>query len=778
MRRDEKSHDVACLDTFFEGKLKNGKKLTQKQRRSVHGYNICDFDKVFDLSIYLPPSIPDHVMNMIGEFLKVDKRSKTLCHLSPFIKYAQENNMRLSFSFLNAVCFGMPLNLLIKSSEILGFGLTWVRGGVVFENEIALDKRFDYQNYRFGTSVPEPRAYNCHYKNNYLVHRDSLRKVAIEDRIYHDAIVHNKFTLPDSGELVHYVYSDQREVESLNAAIEHVLKKQLNETFEIKFNGVYMNKNSCSEWEVAQTVYVLSKRFFKQKHKNLHVSSKPRLLAKAAPLVEDIKKIWNYFMKDDDYYVAASDHFSVEIQVTEEVKEREVYRLVEQPSYFVEERVEEKNEREMRLPGAQKYEFLRSLRPEKGELLENYQRLEATLPEGATLSMDWSFHLKMDYQGERTDLTDFVFVPLDLKQFEIDEEKLEEFISKNKIYESGMFRNFVQVFMRDGLTVDKFAQCFLEFDCDRRRRSYSQIQNADFYYKAVASFMSTKSYVYPTNHLNNCLGLSVNEIYRYYEQHVQNPSWSSSKKNRQRSSFKREALHFQMANTGAQEESKQEEEPKAPTIIFREVKPEPKYMKVTETETIRKGRRALVPKNLIQSENKMADFIKHTMKPKPTILGRSISRQVTLIESNKSQKKKYAENADFRYLAKTRRHIKDLTKKIHRLRKLRDRETKMQAIRAEKFAVLKKYAAAYKRFDNHRRFGNPDHKFFLNDPDFNRYDFEEINKLKKLILMGGVCWSRGKLLKSGNLLTTKLRPGKDWEARRLIFDRHLLEMGM
>jgi len=267
--------------------------------------NVIDF-----LSNFLDFS--PEIMTLIGQYVVIDK--KMTCFVQPFDYYVKNHNDKnkkyICYSILNHYAYGIPKKTLFNYSKLMHFGLTWLEKDLLKRNSVAQGK----------FELKRTKKRNEALVNNYVIIGNTLQK---------NKVIFNLKIKENIGDKIHYLESLDKETETLNAALEEVICTRINKTFVLDKKGLSVDKKSCAEWELIQTVYVLAKKFFRQKHKNLHVSKKQSILGKVDTYLEDIKKLYNYFLSDMYYYVAAEDHYTLKlkkIQVPREIEKMVWYQ--------------------------------------------------------------------------------------------------------------------------------------------------------------------------------------------------------------------------------------------------------------------------------------------------------------------------------------------------------------------------------------------------------------------------------------------------------------------
>jgi uncharacterized protein YbaA (DUF1428 family) len=622
----------------------------------------------------------------------------------------------------------MPLEHLIQYSEALGFGLSWRKNGEVHQNTEARGKQGENR-----------------FFNNFFVLRDRLIRF---QRVTQYLGYHLSDRIADSHELVHYAFSDRREIEALDSAIEFVIKSSINDTFEVERYGIKMNKNSCSEWELVQTIYVQSKHFFKQHFHNLHRTKKKGLLQKAQEKVEDIKKVYYYMMKDDTYYVAADDHFSVTVETKEEEFEQVVTKWVQPPPVIIEKAVG---------PPAL-FPFLEGFKPQNFLFGQNLDKIRELMPEGCTIEDRRLDRFILTHRGSPRDITELIYPLPDYQHFSYEPENLDFLCSQYRWPD----RNLLEMELRKMLNAkssSEYINAMAVLLCHGRYTLETTPHEIEEYYRNVLSkCLCPKKWVFGLEHAMACKDMTTDQQRsQYYLEHIEQKGWSSSKKKKTISAFRgeaRRAHHFF---------NESNEEEKAVELISVNLPPK----QVTEViKTVKKiSKRTLKPKRLIKSEEQHEDFIAHTMPADPRIEFRGLRRVFGIqmssgFEFRKSHRKHHGA------LVNMHKQLKNLARKTKRLN-LEGKSKMAMELAKKKHQIRERFVTLYKKFENYRKWGVDDYKYVNTDPDFTKYDFKELNIRKRLLLMGGVCWNRSTTSRFGR--NVKLKITRKWRNHDILF---------
>jgi hypothetical protein len=712
------------------GKRESGLEILETPE-GVRYLNLCEQENVID---WLRETLselgqPDLVWDLVSGYLIVDGLAcTTLCYLQPFVTLARNRSFSIDFGFLNRYGEGMPLPHLIQYSESLGFGLTWRLNGEVHQNTPAQLK------------VGEDRFFN-----NFFVLRDRLIKF---QRITQYMGYHLSDRIADSHEIVHYTFSDTREIEALNSAIEFVIKSSINDTFEVQRYGIKMEKNSCSEWELVQTIYVLSKHFFKQHFHNLHRTKKKGLLQKAQDKVEDIKKAYYYLMKDDTYYIAAEDHYTVALE-RKEVEVETVETKWVTPPPVVKERV---------VGPPAPFPFLQGYKPKDFLFGQNLDRIKELMPQTAILEINDLNRVFLKNNTTFREITDLVYPKPNYQNLQIESGHIDVLCSKYRWLAKGHIEQSLRNIMASKDSEDFlknlaeiFFLCTNAYETDPHKLE-------SFYNEMLSPCMCEKSWTFGLEHAQACKDFTTDqERNKYYLEHIEQSSWSSSKKKKTISAFRSEARRaHDLFNKPS------EPEPVVELISI----PQPPRQVTEVTKSVKKVvTRTLKPKNLIKSEEQHADFIAHTMPADPRIVFRGRRRRFGVWVAK-----------HFGYFPEPRKHLgpllnihkqlANLSKKIKRL-VMDGRGKQVSKLCKQKHQIRERFTALYEKFENYRKWGVDDYKYVNTDPDFTKYDFQELNLRKRLLLMGGVCWNRSTTSRFGRQV--KLKITRKWKNHDILF---------
>jgi hypothetical protein len=610
--------------------------------------------------------------------------------------------------FSNLFCYGMPSKLLIRFSIYLKFGLTYKLDNFNYSN---LTARKKLQN----SNLQKTNGYLQLFENNYFLYSDSLKGVEIVTRANHEYRPIDKCP----GELIHYLYSSDKENEALNAAIEFVIKEKINSSFcfhniKMKFvdykfvpinKQITMENKTRKDWEIVQSTYVLAKNAFGQKHLNLHVSKRQPILKIAKELVQDIKKIYHYLMKDNSYYIPAHEHYTI----LKEIEEYEVSQSVaEQPP-------------DIYVPIVKKTEPLANIVvPGKGEL--------------------WN-----------------------VRDQEIDQDKLEEFAQERGVKSLRMLREFIEILLEckvtkgvpkgmDYLTLTQlwFLMGMEKDDVNLRNENEKMWEYYGIVMNLIKKVLKPKDLTFPRDFLRTLYDVPFKE----FNEHLKNFD----------NTLKGKALKSKL-NTLKLDvlKMKREENPPDDVVEYTAVKQPITYVTKIVKKTRVKVSKKLIKKNVIQSEKKHQDFIKHEMPPEMAILLRNAKHRFTLFRKSKN----YA-NCDFpklHHLRNCMSALRNSSKKLRYCIKEKiihfDKARYDLAVKRKREANSRFYQSylEFKSYMDEKKIKEKGLLFSKLDPDFQIYDFREVNLMKMKLLIGGVCWSRDKLKCVGK-----------WENRKLIFE--------
>jgi hypothetical protein len=672
---------------------------------------------------------PEWVWFSVADYLIVDGMVlQTLCFLQPFVELALKLNVSIDFGFLNRYQAGMPLDVLIEYSEQLSFGLTWRTNQEAVQNTVSKMKRTDKEL----------------TTNNFFVLKDRLIKVK---RVTQYLGYVTASTLADSGKLVHYVFSDNREVEALNSAIEFVIQSTINDTFSIERHKIVLNKNSCKEWELVQTIYVLAKHAFKQRYHNVHRTRQKSLLSKAEEKVEDIKKVYYYLMKDDTYYVPASDHFTMVLKKEEFVTETLVTRWEEQPPKTIERRV----------GPPPLFPFLKGFEPDPVMYGANLNKIKELAPSDSVFDTKDLTRITLQHGSVKRDITSLVFKLPEYEHKGVNPSGIDALSLSFRSVSRGELEQLIQKILKSKEPLEHIENLL---SLMYTKKFYSNLQPEDiqkFYLEMVAPCIGAKEWKYGEQHAINCQGFTTDrEIYQYYEEHVEQSNWSNSKKKKARSEFRSEARRaHRFYNTP---------EP-APQVELVTVAQPPKQVQEVVKNVKHRMKKSLVPKKLIQSEEKHSDFIAHSMPADPRIVFRGLRRRFGLQLQNFWEGKKMGQ-IHYESLMNVHRQIGNLARKINRAY-MEGNPKRASDLCKKKHQARERFINLYTKFENKRKWGNECYKYENIDPDFSIYDFKELNIRKRLLLLGGVCWSRSATNSRGK--QTKICVSHKWKNHEELF---------
>jgi len=680
-------------------------------QNSLFCQNLKHSDRVNNL---LEGKLPFDIIKRIIEFSKLDET--LLCYARPFRKYLSklrhvtEDEIVID-DFLNVFCFGIPTQVLLEYSEILGFGISFSQENKFKANTHAL---------RFIEGMNGKASDFISISDNYFIKGSSLVCCEViwiqEKRQYeYKNIKHN------CGDLVHYVQSSDKSVEALNASIEQVIKTKLNSTFNIVKSGIYMEKNTNREWALAQTVYILSKRLNNQKFKNLHLSKNKGVLSEAENLVNDVQKMYNFFMRDNDYYISASNHYTLDISSVSIPVERTISKWQQQPDLYV---------------------------PESSIETETKKEEETN-------------------------------VMLDLHDRVLDEALVQTFLNEHPRLHVQQFKDLIIKLAK--AKKDEFGQPngMLSFDLMNLSQAYG-MNPKSFYYDAhqtgvlwelyekmkpdLLRFMKEKDKQFSHDMLEKYAKLKYSEFEGYLKQDF--PGLSKNQLKKLISTLKKELQEL----AAKKEEMEKQSDEKEQKIRYVAVPQPPILVKETVVTYKRKTVSKLIPKKLIQSEEAHKDFIKHTLNPDPKILYRNAKhRYSTLVYSTKLydmdyEKEEHLANC-FRGARAAAKKLRNcFTRGLHAIgsieyKKLVHRKAIADKKFYDEYNIFKKHLDGFNK-DRYNK--NVNIKVTESELDFNEYDFEHLNLIKLKILLGEVYWSRDKL---------KLRCNK--KNRALIFQEAL-----
>jgi hypothetical protein len=674
-------------------------------------------------------SQPEWVWFSVADYLIVDGMAlQTLCFLQPFVELALQLNVSIDFGFLNRYQAGMPLDVLIAYSELLSFGLTWRVNQTAVQNTAS----------RMKTTNKEMLT------NNFFVLEDRLIKVK---RITQYLGYMTASTIADSKNLVHYVFSDNREVEALNSAIEFVIQSTINDTFSIERYRIVLNKNSCREWELVQTIYVMAKHAFKQRYHNVHKSKQKGLLLKATEKVEDIKKIYYYLMKDDTYYVPASDHFTMVLKREEFVTETLVTKWEEQPPKTIERYIGP------RAP----FPFLQGFEPDPVMYGDNLSKIKELSPPDSVFDTEDLTRITLQHGVVKRDITSLVFKVPEYEHKGVDPRGVDALSASFRSVSRGELESYIQKILKSK-EPEEHVQNLMSLMFTKK--FYPRLQPEDiqkFYIEMLSPCIGNKEWKYGEQHAINCQGFTTDrEIYQYYEEHIEQSSWSSSKKKKARSEFRSEARRAHRFYNKPES---------APLVELITVVQPPKQVQEVVKEVKHRMKKKLVPKKLIQSEEKHSDFIAHSMPADPRIVFRGLRRRFGLQMQN-CWEGKMINQVHYESLMNVHRQITNLARKINRSY-MEGNPKRASELCKKKHQARERFINLYTKFENRRKWGSEHYKYKNTDPDFSVYDFKELNLRKRLLLLGGVCWSRSPINSRGK--TTRICVSHKWKNHEELF---------
>jgi hypothetical protein len=673
--------------------------------------------------------LPEWVWLAVADHLVVDgMKLQTLCFLQPFAELAVRIGASIDFGFLNFYQEGMPLNTLVQYSEMLSFGLTWRVNGRPVQNSVSKNK----------TTADDIVI------NNFLILKDRLIKVKRTTQ-YLGYMVAD--TLPDSDQIVHYVFSDTREVEALNSAIEFVIQSSINDTFSIERYKIVLNKNSCREWELVQTIYVIAKHAFKQRYHNVHKSKQKSVLQKAYLKLEDIKKVYYYLMKDDTYYVEASDHLTMVLTREEFVTETVVTKWVEQPPKII--------ERPIANPAP--FPFLEGFVPHPIMYGDNFNKIKELAPPGSHFNTNLLSELTLTCRGVTKDITSLVFKLPEFEHTDLTPNALDVLSKYFRSLSKGGIEQMIRKVFKSKDSKEYITNMVNLIYSKQIIFDMQPMQVQKFYIEVLFPCTCPKDWKYGRQHARNCKDFTTDrEIYQYYEEHIEQPDWSSSKKKKARSEFRSEAHR-------ANRFYNKPETP--PQIELISVAQPAKMVQEVVKKVGHKVKKTLVPKSLIQSEEKHSDFIAHSMPADPRITFRGLRRRFGLQLQNYWEYKR-TDKPHHESLMNVHRQIENLTKKINR--SYMEGNTKRASdLCKKKHLARAKFISLYTRSENERKWGSEYYTYKNTDPDFSTYDFKELNLRKRTLLLGGVCWSRSTTNRRGE--PTKIRVSHKWKNHEELF---------
>jgi hypothetical protein len=633
LKNDKKSY----FDLFFYVLTQN---THEKTKKSAEILMTCDYDVRNSMDLVEKFfNFPNNCNQLIADYVNIEENKK--CFVEPLSVAMSLNQCSLSYEFINTYSYsGIPTIVFIEFCSIFNLRMSW---------------KID-QTYYFSGKIKIDGLYSCY------INGDSSFM-----QMFYPSHLNN------IEEFVHYSKSCDKSIETLNASIEEVVKSQVSEYIGFSKEGLSRGLASCSQWELAQTLYVLAKKKFNQKHKNLHCSKKPGLKKKAEQLLDDVVKIQHYFMRDFAVYLNQNDHVSLKLVEEKIIVEEKITKKVPMPSIF--EKRRKKNE--------------------------------------TTFG-------KIDSLKEFGELKVY-------KDQVIDMEVVEHFFKEKKINGDHNKNTFVGMLERFklGKIVENRGRLVpaVLWDFDFRSLYPDLELHYDEYYKLFAKdadiFFKEKPGEFKPEELENCLDMNFNQMEEYLIKI--RGSMSSSMKKKKLSILKKEVAKYK-ESCGILEYVEIPQPDKIVTEILKKeitkkvLKPYKKYLE-------------------IESENKQKTFTAHFFEPVESIEARDYKFLYSKLRS-KITNYGVLENLD-----SLRNGIRNCSSKIRRLLKnggYYRHKSELDKINDKKRKITDMFLQKFKKFKDTLTI---DTFYGVGDPDFNKYDFENINLIKRDILIKRMCWT-------------------------------------
>jgi len=491
--------------------------------------------------------------------------------------------------------------------------------------------------------------------------------------------------IEEAAELIHYTESSDKDVEALNCAIEKCIQVSLNPTLELTKKGLIRGISSNKQWSIAQTVYVLCKKENNQKYKNLHKTKSHACLLEAKKLKKEVTELYDYFMRDNDVFIKYEDH----IRWSKKVEQEEYFEYVD-----------------VKIPAYTVYEEV----------------VSKSLP----------FSVSKEY-GKIYNYTGYL----------INEEEIDKFIKEKNIvdnYKKNAIRTAIHNSKKGEITknvIDMIVPKAIynsDFSYFSKTNEYNVMNNYKDYSEISGRFFMVAKEIYSDEELNHFESLNSMETENLLR--IKYPGLGKKAFERAKRELRKEI----------EEKRKRNNEKTYKEVVIPESFKTEKISKIKEKVSYI----PILQKDLkIESSERHVDFIKHSFEPEVAIQLRNAKQRLRQF----NYFCKYTDFPKFQHMNNLLTHMGSLTKKIRRLFEYGDkpirkvyggRLIKNQTILdlvAKKRKTGDEFLELYRKFRIYE--GKTKKSFDNKDPDFNKYDFGDINLLKREILLSEMVWSRG-----------------------------------
>jgi len=611
----------------------------------------CILDKGTEARVKEKFPLPESTWEMVWDFIRPKKQNS--CHLLVIDALLQRIGEKMGNLFVNRYCSGIKPNTLVEIGLMLGSGSIWEFEGT---RQVGITPTF---------CISGDSTRWC--TDQYSIDRSYLGE-----------------GLEEAADMIHHVFSDNKDAEATLAALERVVKANIFEEITFNFNGMHRNGAPNRQWELAQTVYVRAMKKMMLKHKNLHVSKRSSVNMEADKLLAEVWGLYHYFTKDNKVYVPAAKHYTLKPTLVVEAKSFEYLDPVRQPDYYEE------------IPG-------------QGPERINYTTYKVNIEK----SEEWRKSFKH------------------MDKFR---DKLLEWIQEHK----GSIGEPWHTLNQNRALTDIFGN---EIDWFDEEGSYRYWEDAldRIFVRAEKAFNEDLAGLMENPRLN----MDVERFKGLDDEGIMNllvsEGNSKSKSKKQVGTIKR-AIRDQIA---------------IPKKMPKMEKKFGGWKMVPKKEEWTESKWKLLPhiNNLLESKEKHADFVLHEYSPNFKIQVRNAKRYLRKRIRHLPKKDREYPRQLLNGANKQSRILRNKMKKKHKFERRtvrkENKNNSLHVARRKKEKILLDYV------EKDRRDRRPKDIEYA-EVDFDKYDFESINKQKLVIISMEVFWSRGNL---GKLHHIKLKAG-------------------